>query len=85
MVEDGWAATSTRRWSWDTGARWARSSWATWSDWMWLDIARSLRAAYGDRYAPPALLERMVAEGKRCKSGQGFYAWSQGSGSPSND
>jgi 3-hydroxybutyryl-CoA dehydrogenase len=52
---------------------------------MWLDIARSLRAAYGDRYAPPALLERMVAEGKRCKSGQGFYAWSQGSGSPSND
>jgi 3-hydroxybutyryl-CoA dehydrogenase len=44
-----------------------------------LDIARGLRAAYGERYAPPALLERMVAEGKLGKkSGEGFYTWVDG-------
>jgi len=44
-----------------------------------LDIARGLQAAYGDRYAPPALLERMVAEGRLGKkSGQGFYTWVNG-------
>ncbi|MGA8114560.1 MAG: 3-hydroxyacyl-CoA dehydrogenase family protein [Actinocatenispora sp.] len=44
-----------------------------------LDIARTLRAAYGDRFAPPALLERMVAEGRLGrKSGQGFYRWVDG-------
>jgi 3-hydroxybutyryl-CoA dehydrogenase len=41
-----------------------------------LDIARNLRDAYGERFAPPPLLERMVSEGKLGKkSGQGFYAW----------
>ena len=42
-----------------------------------LAIARYLHQALGDeRFAPPALLERMVAEGKLGKkSGQGFYAW----------
>ncbi|MGC5017351.1 3-hydroxyacyl-CoA dehydrogenase family protein [Micromonospora sp. DT47] len=41
-----------------------------------LDIARTLRAAYGDRFAPPPLLEEMVAAGKLGKkSGQGFYTW----------
>jgi 3-hydroxybutyryl-CoA dehydrogenase len=44
-----------------------------------LDIARTLQAAYGDRFAPPPLLERMVAEGKLGrKSGQGFYRWDEG-------
>ncbi|WP_229398902.1 3-hydroxyacyl-CoA dehydrogenase family protein [Micromonospora okii] len=44
-----------------------------------LDIARTLQAAYGDRFAPPPLLERMVAEGKLGrKSGQGFYRWEGG-------
>jgi 3-hydroxybutyryl-CoA dehydrogenase len=44
-----------------------------------LDIARGLHAAYGDRFAPPALLERMVADGKLGrKSGQGFYTWIDG-------
>ena len=42
-----------------------------------LAIARYLHRSLGDeRFAPPALLERMVAEGKLGKkSGQGFYAW----------
>ncbi|MEO0031566.1 MAG: hypothetical protein RIS94_1324 [Pseudomonadota bacterium] len=41
-----------------------------------LDIARTLQAAHGDRFAPPALLVRMVEEGKLgAKSGQGFFPW----------
>ncbi|WP_431905947.1 3-hydroxyacyl-CoA dehydrogenase family protein [Micromonospora carbonacea] len=44
-----------------------------------LDIARTLQAAYGDRFAPPPLLEEMVAQGKLGrKSGQGFYHWDEG-------
>ncbi|SCF46056.1 3-hydroxyacyl-CoA dehydrogenase [Micromonospora matsumotoense] len=44
-----------------------------------LDIARTLQAAYGDRFAPPPLLVEMVAAGKLGKkSGQGFYAWKEG-------
>ena len=45
-----------------------------------LDIARTLQAAYGDRFAPPALLETMVAAGRLGKkSGEGFYRWADGS------
>ena len=42
-----------------------------------LDIARYLdRELGGDRFRPPELLERMVAEGKLGKkSGEGFYRW----------
>lgn len=41
-----------------------------------LDIARALHAELGDRFEPPALLVRMVEEGKLGKkTGQGFYAW----------
>jgi 3-hydroxybutyryl-CoA dehydrogenase len=44
-----------------------------------LDIARTLQAAYGDRFAPPQLLIDMVADGKLGrKSGQGFYTWVDG-------
>lgn len=44
-----------------------------------LDIARTLQAAYGDRFAPPPLLVEMVAAGKLGKkSGQGFYRWEDG-------
>ncbi|TDC34261.1 3-hydroxyacyl-CoA dehydrogenase family protein [Micromonospora sp. 15K316] len=44
-----------------------------------LDIARTLQAAYGDRFAPPPLLEEMVAAGRLGKkSGQGFYSWEGG-------
>lgn len=44
-----------------------------------LDIARTLQAAYGDRFAPPPLLVEMVAAGKLGKkSGRGFYTWEGG-------
>jgi 3-hydroxybutyryl-CoA dehydrogenase len=41
-----------------------------------LDIARTLEAAHGDRFAPPQILIDMVAAGKLgAKSGHGFFAW----------
>lgn len=44
-----------------------------------LDIARTLQAAYGDRFAPPELLVEMVAAGRLGKkSGHGFYHWDGG-------
>ncbi|MET8041852.1 3-hydroxyacyl-CoA dehydrogenase family protein [Micromonospora sp. NPDC005215] len=44
-----------------------------------LDIARTLQAAYGDRFAPPPLLVEMVDEGRLGKkSGHGFYLWNGG-------
>jgi 3-hydroxybutyryl-CoA dehydrogenase len=45
-----------------------------------LDIARHLHAELGrDAFRPPALLERMVAEGRLGrKTGAGFYDWPEG-------
>jgi 3-hydroxybutyryl-CoA dehydrogenase len=41
-----------------------------------LDIARNLATTLGDRYAPPLILERLVAEGHLGqKSGRGFFEW----------
>ena len=41
-----------------------------------LDIARQLRSALGERYAPPQILEEMVARGELGqKSGKGFFEW----------
>ena len=43
-----------------------------------LDIARNLRTALGERYAPPRILEEMVARGELGqKSGKGFFDWPQ--------
>ena len=43
-----------------------------------LDIARQLSAALGERYAPPRILEEMVARGELGqKSGKGFFEWLQ--------
>ena len=41
-----------------------------------LDIARHLAEVYGERYAAPPILERLVAQGHLGrKTGQGFYPW----------
>jgi 3-hydroxybutyryl-CoA dehydrogenase len=41
-----------------------------------LDIARQLEQVHGPRFTPPAVLERLVAEGHLGrKSGRGFYEW----------
>ena len=43
-----------------------------------LDIARHLSQALGPRYAPPRILEELVAKGHLGqKTGQGFFAWPQ--------
>lgn len=43
-----------------------------------LGIAEELHARLGERFAPPELLRRMVAEGHLGrKTGRGFYEWSQ--------
>lgn len=43
-----------------------------------LDIARNLATTLGQRYAPPKLLEEMVARGELGrKSGKGFFDWTQ--------
>jgi 3-hydroxybutyryl-CoA dehydrogenase len=45
-----------------------------------LDIARHLSVALGERYAPPRLLEEMVARGELGqKTGRGFFDWTTGS------
>ncbi|KOX13377.1 3-hydroxyacyl-CoA dehydrogenase family protein [Nocardiopsis sp. NRRL B-16309] len=44
-----------------------------------LAIAEHLAAELGDRFAPPELLRRMVAEGRLGrKTGQGFHTWDEG-------
>ncbi len=41
-----------------------------------LEVARTLEAAHGPRFAPPAILNHMVAEGRLgAKSGRGFFDW----------
>ncbi|GAA3236317.1 3-hydroxyacyl-CoA dehydrogenase family protein [Pseudonocardia petroleophila] len=41
-----------------------------------LDIARHLSTTYGERYAPPAILETLVARGDLGrKTGRGFFDW----------
>jgi 3-hydroxybutyryl-CoA dehydrogenase len=41
-----------------------------------LEVARTLEAAHGPRFAPPSILQAMVADGSLgAKSGRGFFDW----------
>jgi enoyl-CoA hydratase / 3-hydroxyacyl-CoA dehydrogenase len=43
-----------------------------------LEKMEALHEEYGDRFEPPLILRRLVAQGKRgLSTGQGFYAWPQ--------
>ncbi len=80
MVEDGVASPADIDTAMELGYRHAVGPLRT-TDIVGLDvrlgIAEELHATLGDRFAPPALLRRMVAEGRLGrKSGRGFYEWS---------
>ena len=45
---------------------------------MRLGIAEELQRELGERFAPPTLLRRLVADGHLGrKTGRGFYEWSE--------
>ena len=80
MVEDGVATAADIDAAMELGYRHAMGPLRT-TDIVGLDvrlgIAEELHAKLGDRFAPPALLRRMVAEGRLGrKTGRGFYEWS---------
>lgn len=79
MVEEGVAAPADIDAAMELGYRHAMGPLRT-TDIVGLDvrlgIAEELHAKLGDRFAPPELLRRMVAEGRLGrKSGRGFYDW----------
>ncbi|SBS72030.1 3-hydroxyacyl-CoA dehydrogenase family protein [uncultured Microbacterium sp.] len=82
MVEDGVASAADIDTAMELGYRHATGPLRT-TDIVGLDvrlgIAEQLHAALGERFAPPELLRRLVAEGHLGrKSGRGFYEWSTG-------
>lgn len=82
MVEDGVATAADIDTAMELGYRHATGPLRT-TDIVGLDvrlgIAEQLHAALGERFAPPDLLRRLVAEGHLGrKSGRGFYEWSTG-------
>jgi enoyl-CoA hydratase / 3-hydroxyacyl-CoA dehydrogenase len=45
---------------------------------VWLEKLEALEESHGERFAPPRILKRLVAQGRLgLKSGQGFYAYPQ--------
>lgn len=82
MVEDGVATAVDIDTAMELGYRHATGPLRT-TDIVGLDvrlgIAEQLHTALGERFAPPELLRRLVAEGHLGrKSGRGFYEWSNG-------
>ncbi|HET8926750.1 MAG TPA: 3-hydroxyacyl-CoA dehydrogenase family protein [Microbacterium sp.] len=80
MVEAGVASAADIDTAMELGYRHAMGPLRT-TDIVGLDvrlrIAEELHATIGDRFEPPALLRRLVAEGHLGrKSGRGFYEWS---------
>lgn len=80
MVEDGVASPADIDVAMELGYRHPAGPLRT-TDLVGLDvrlgIAEELHAKLGDRFAPPELLRRMVAEGRLGrKTGSGFYEWS---------
>ena len=80
MVEEGVASAADIDTALERGYRHAMGPLRT-TDIVGLDvrlgIAEELHAKLGDRFEPPALLRRMVAEGRLGrKAGRGFYEWS---------
>lgn len=80
MVEEGVAAPGDIDAAMELGYRHPAGPLRT-TDMVGLDvrlgIAEELHAKLGDRFAPPELLRRMVAEGRLGrKAGRGFYEWS---------
>lgn len=81
MVEDGVASASDIDTAMEQGYRHPVGPLRT-TDIVGLDvrlgIAEELHLRLGERFAPPELLRRMVADGRLGrKSGQGFYEWSE--------
>lgn len=81
MVEDGVASANDIDTAMELGYRHPVGPLRT-TDIVGLDvrlgIAEELHATLGDRFAPPELLRRMVADGRLGrKSGHGFYEWRQ--------
>lgn len=82
MVEEGVAEPEAIDRTMELGYRHAMGPLRT-GDLVGLDvrlaIAEHLAGVYGERFEPPALLRKMVEEGKLGrKSGEGFYEWPQG-------
>jgi 3-hydroxybutyryl-CoA dehydrogenase len=85
MVEEGVAepADIDRAMRWGLGLRYANMGILEFVDWggaeILLHAGRYMAAAlHAERFAPPALVERMVAEGRSgLRTGQGFYDWRQ--------
>ncbi|MGI8461166.1 MAG: 3-hydroxyacyl-CoA dehydrogenase/enoyl-CoA hydratase family protein [Solirubrobacterales bacterium] len=45
---------------------------------VWLEKLEKLESEHGERFAPPRILKRLVAQGRHgLKTGQGFYAYAQ--------
>jgi len=83
MVQEGVASPADidQAMRWGLGVRYANMGLLEFVDWGGAEILRNAGrylagALQADRFAPPAIVERMIAEGRTgLRSGQGFYDW----------